>query len=120
VGAVAVAISVIAVGKVASPGGAAAKVLMFELARLKRSVFWVVRGTYRVGSVDASVDHVGASTGTGAIVVGIRRGARGLGREAGQTPGGAGLRGVRVDGEDSFLLDVLDLSIGLIMTYSSG
>ena len=62
-----------------------------------------------MAGVDTGVNHVRASAGTGAVVVGVGGGALGLGREAGQAPGGAALRGVLVDGEDGLLLNVLDL-----------
>lgn len=72
-----------------------------------------------MANVDASVDHVGASTGTSAVVVGVRGGALGLGRETGQTPGSAGLRDVLVDGEDCLFFNVLNLSGELMLSYPS-
>lgn len=99
VSAVAVAVGVVVVDKVAGPGGAATKV--------------------RVVGVDASVNHVGAGAGTGAVVVGVLGGTRLLGREAGNAPGGAVLRDILVDGEDGLLLDVLNLCGGLMMKQAS-
>ena len=62
-----------------------------------------------MSGVDAGVDHVRAGALTSAAVVDVGGRARGLVREAADTPGGAALRDVGVDAEDSILLDVLDL-----------
>ena len=60
--------------------------------------------------VDASVNHIGAGTGTSARVVRVRRGVLAAGRNASQAPGDILLRDDLVDGEDSVLLDILDLA----------
>ena len=59
--------------------------------------------------VDASVNHIGAGTGTSARVVRVRRGVLAARRNASQAPGDIGLRDGLVDGEDGILLDILDL-----------
>ena len=59
--------------------------------------------------VDASVNHVGAGTGTSARVVRVRRGVLAARRNASQAPGDIILRDGLADGEDGILLDILDL-----------
>lgn len=89
-GAVSVAISVLAItGIVGEPGSTATEV--------------------RVGRVDTSVDNVGAGTRTSAVVVGIGGGGDTLAGDGTQAPRSRALGHVGVDGEDLLLLDVFDL-----------
>lgn len=62
-----------------------------------------------MGGVDTGVDHVRAGALTSAAVVDVGGGARGLVREAADTPRGTALRDVGVDAEDSIFLNVFDL-----------
>lgn len=59
--------------------------------------------------VDTSVDDVGASACTGAVVVSVGRAAAGFVRDTGNTPRSARLGGVGVEGDDGILLDEFDL-----------
>lgn len=59
-----------------------------------------------MGSVDTSVNDVGASTRAGSVIVGVGSATGRLGRDTGETPRGVGLGGR--DGDDRILLDVLN------------
>lgn len=63
----------------------------------------------RVGGEDASVDHIRAGTGAITVVASVGGLTPGLGRKAGQAPGGVRLGYKGVDGIDGLLLDILHL-----------
>lgn len=67
--------------------------------------------TYRVGSVDARVNHVGTGASARGVVVDVGGRPLGLVRDAAEAPGGASLRHIGVDAEDGLLLDILDLFV---------
>lgn len=62
-----------------------------------------------VSGVDASVNDIGANTGTGGIVIGIAGTAGSLVGDASKAPRSAGLSDIGVDLNLGILLDVLDL-----------
>lgn len=76
--------------------------------------------TYRVGSVDTSVNDVGTGSSSSAAVVDVGRAGGSRVGDSTKTPGGTGLGddgpildisllGFEVDGDDRILLDELDL-----------
>jgi hypothetical protein len=58
---------------------------------------------------DASVDDIGADTGTGTVVVDVGGGTLSRVGDTADTPRSTRLSGVSVDGEDLLLLNVLNL-----------
>ncbi len=66
-----------------------------------------------MGGIDARVNHVCAGTGAGAVVVDVGRRALRLVRDSAEAPGRASLRNIRVDAEDGFFFNVLDLFVSI-------
>ena len=64
-----------------------------------------------VRSLDASVDDIGAGATAAAGIILVCGAALAAVRDASETPGGAGLLSVRVDGDYGILLNVLDLNL---------
>src|SRR4051812_15163522 len=65
--------------------------------------------TYRVSSVDTSVNDVRASADTSAVIIDVVGGGSSLVGDGPEAPRSTGLGDVGVDGEDLLLLNVLDL-----------
>lgn len=65
--------------------------------------------TYAVSGQDTSVNNVGADTSTSAVVVNILARGKSLMRDTAETPWRAALGDVGVDGDNSVLLNVLNL-----------
>lgn len=75
--------------------------------------------THRVVDINAGIDNVGASTLTSAVIVGVSLATRPVTRDAGKTPRSIVLLGGGLDGDDSVLLDVLNLVLLASLMNSS-
>jgi hypothetical protein len=71
-------------------------------------------------ALHTSVDHVGACTGTSAVIVTVRCRSRAASRKTGQTPGRASLRDSGENLLDIVLLDVLNLNILISLIRNEG
>lgn len=64
-----------------------------------------------MASIDTSVQDVSAGAGAGRVVVDVRGRAAATVRDTAETPGGTGLGGVGLEGDDGVLLNEVDVGV---------